>query len=107
VVERTTRLTAPALAEQLGSPDRPQLIDVRTEREWEEGRIDGSINVPLSRLADHITGLPRDRTLVTYCASGYRSAIANSVLNHDGLSTADLVGGLAAWESARLAVVDS
>jgi hydroxyacylglutathione hydrolase len=104
LIERTTRLTAPALAEQLASSEPPQVIDVRTEREWQEGRIDGALSMPLSRLSEQISGLPRDREVVTYCASGYRSAIANSVLSREGLRTADLVGGLAAWESARLAV---
>ena len=106
LIERTTRLTAPALAEQLASQDRPQVIDVRTEREWQERRIDGAINLPLSRMTDQLSQLPRDRSLVTYCASGYRSAIASSVLSREGLSAADLVGGLAAWEAARLAVVE-
>jgi rhodanese-related sulfurtransferase len=101
------RLTAPVLAEQLASPDPPLLIDVRTAGEWEQGRIDGAVNMPLSRLRNKLQALPRDRTLVTYCASGYRSAIANSVLKHEGLRGADLVGGLAGWESARLAVAES
>jgi hydroxyacylglutathione hydrolase len=122
LIEQTTRLTAPALAEQLAEapralsftprkkvharrPDPPLLVDVRTVGEWGQRRIDGAVNVPLSRLRAELHDLPRDRTLVTYCASGYRSAIANSVLSREGLAVADLVGGLAAWEAARLAVV--
>jgi hydroxyacylglutathione hydrolase len=104
LIEQTTRLTAPALAEQLAAADGPLLVDVRAAGEWEQGHIEGAVNVPLSRLRAEMRGLSHDRTLVTYCASGYRSAIANSVLGHEGLSVADLVGGLAAWESARLAV---
>ena len=105
LVEQTTRVTAPVLAEQLATSDGPQVIDVRTTGEWQQGRIDGALNVPLSRLRNEIVNLPHDRSLVTYCASGYRSAIASSVLSHEGLQVADLVGGLAGWESARLATV--
>jgi hydroxyacylglutathione hydrolase len=103
MIERTTRLTAPALAEQLELPNPPMVIDVRTEGEWEQSQIGGSLNIPLSRLKEQLGNLPRDRTLVTYCSSGYRSAIASGVLTLGGLTAADLVGGLAAWESARLA----
>jgi hydroxyacylglutathione hydrolase len=103
MIERTTRLTAPALAEQLELPAPPMVIDVRTASEWEQSRIGGSLNVPLARLKEQLGDLPRDRTLVAYCSTGYRSAIASSVLTLGGLTAADLVGGLAAWESARLA----
>jgi rhodanese-related sulfurtransferase len=106
LVERTERLTAAALAEQLASPRPPLLVDVRSEREWQTGRIDGAVNVPLSRLRERIATLPPERVLVTYCASGYRSAIAASMLRREGRRTVgDLVGGLAAWQAARLETV--
>jgi glyoxylase-like metal-dependent hydrolase (beta-lactamase superfamily II)/rhodanese-related sulfurtransferase len=105
LIEQTTRLTAPALAEQLDSSSPPLLIDVRTAGEWEEQHIDGALSIPLSRLSEHLPQLPRDRQLVTYCTSGYRSAIANSLLSRENLPAGDLVGGLAAWESARLATL--
>ena len=106
LIEQTTRLTAPALAEQLDTSSPPLVIDVRTEQEWEQRRIDGALSLPLSRLQDHLPGLSPDRQLVTYCASGYRSAIANSLLSRAGLPVGDLVGGLAAWESARLTTLE-
>ena len=82
----------------VGEP--PLVVDVRTEREWSEQRIDGSVNVPLSRLAERLDELPRDRPLVVHCASGYRSAIAASLLQREGFAlVADLVGGIAAWET--------
>ena len=64
------------------------------------------MNVPLSQLADRVDELPRDRPLVVYCASGYRSSVAVSLLKREGLSdVANLVGGLGAWEAAKLAIV--
>jgi rhodanese-related sulfurtransferase len=106
LVERTPRLTARALAEQLASSEPPVVIDVRTASEWEAGRIDGAVNLPLSRLRDQLDTLPDDRPLIAYCTSGYRSAIATSVLRHARQQEiADLVGGLAAWESARLVTI--
>jgi glyoxylase-like metal-dependent hydrolase (beta-lactamase superfamily II)/rhodanese-related sulfurtransferase len=101
LIERTPRITAAALAEQLDSADAPLLIDVRTEREWEEDRIDGAVNLPLSRLREQLTGLSSDRSMVVYCTSGYRSAIAASLLRRERVGeVTDLVGGIAAWEAA-------
>jgi rhodanese-related sulfurtransferase len=103
LVQRTERITAPMLAEALAEDDPPLLIDVRTEAEWREGRIGGAENIPLSRLADRVAAIEGDRPVVTYCESGYRSAIAASLLQRAGVRhVVDLVGGMAAWASAKL-----
>ena len=103
---RTERITAGSLAEQLGSERPPVLIDVRNPGEWNASHIDGAVNVPLSQLAGRVAELPRDRPLVVYCTSGYRSSVAVSLLKREGLSdVANLVGGLGAWEAAKLAIV--
>ena len=79
------------------------MIDVRTTREWaEHGGIEGAQNVPLAQLHERLQAAPTDREVVVYCSSGYRSAIGASLLQRNGSRVADLVGGLAAWEAARL-----
>ncbi len=104
LIERTPRLTAGSLAEQLAAPDPPLLLDVRSPREAEDRRIGDALNVPLAALQERIDSLPADRPLVVYCESGYRSAIAASLLRGSGRSqVSDLVGGFAAWESTELA----
>jgi hydroxyacylglutathione hydrolase len=103
LVARVERMTAATLVEQLGSTEPPLVLDVRTEREWSEQRIGASVNVPLARLVQRLDELPRDRPLVVHCATGYRSAIAVSLLLREGLdSVADLVGGTAAWTASNL-----
>ena len=93
------------LAELLQAPEPPALIDVRTPREWDEGHIDAALNLPLSHLTERIEEVPRDRELVVYCTSGYRSSIATSLLRQGGIrAVRNLVGGLAAWESGAPAV---
>jgi hydroxyacylglutathione hydrolase len=107
LVERTPRITAGVLAERLRSAQPPLVLDVRAEPEWREGRIDGAVGVPLSRLAARFDDLPPDRSIVVYCTSGYRSAIAASMLLREQFDDIlDLVGGLPAWEagSARASV---
>jgi hydroxyacylglutathione hydrolase len=106
LVGRVERVTAGVLAEQLDQPQPPLLLDVRTEQEWREKHIGDSVNVPLSRLQQRIDELPRDRPVVAHCTSGYRAAIAASLLLAAGFAEiADLVGGVAAWESSRLETV--
>jgi hydroxyacylglutathione hydrolase len=108
LVARTARVTPAALAEQLASGHPPLLVDVRTEREWRAGRIDGAVNIPLSRLANELARLPSAWPVVAYCASGYRSAIACSVMRRAGRrGVNDLVGGIEAWESARVATISA
>jgi hydroxyacylglutathione hydrolase len=100
LVSRIERITAGSLAERLAGLDPPLLIDVRAPGEWREGHIDAAVNVPLSRLPERLPTLARDHPIVVHCASGYRSAIAASLMQRDGFAeVADLVGGLAAWES--------
>lgn len=103
LIERTERITAGNMVEQLHADTPPRIVDVRAPAEWEAGRIAGSINLPLSRLTDELVTLDRDQPTVVYCASGYRSAIAASVLQRAGMTRVyDLVGGLAAWEAQQL-----
>jgi hydroxyacylglutathione hydrolase len=102
VVGRTERITAATLAEQLGSPGAPVVLDVRTESEWHAERIDGSLNIPLSRLDERLGEVPRDRRVVVHCETGYRSTIAMSLLRRHGVEDlADLVGGFGAWRASR------
>jgi rhodanese-related sulfurtransferase len=52
--------------------------------------------------------VPQDRHIVVHCASGYRSAIAASLLEQHGIAqVADLVGGFAAWKASQLHTVTS
>ena len=106
LIVSTERLSAQAAAERLASSQPPLAVDVRTAREREQKHIDGSLSVPLNRLADHLSSLPKDRPLLVYCAGGYRSSVAASLLQRSGFhSVAEIAGGFAAWEAVNLPVV--
>jgi hydroxyacylglutathione hydrolase len=108
LVRRTERITAATLAEQLAEPAPPVVLDVRTPREWANKHIAGSVNIPLNHLAERFSEVPQDRHVVVHCASGYRSAIAASLLEqHGSTKVADLVGSFAAWEASQLQTVTS
>jgi glyoxylase-like metal-dependent hydrolase (beta-lactamase superfamily II)/rhodanese-related sulfurtransferase len=101
----TERVSAPLAAEQLAAAEPPLVIDVRTAAERAEGRIAGSVGIPLSRLVDQLDTLPTDREILVYCAGGYRSSIAASLLRRDGLRRVrEIAGGIAGWDAAKLPV---
>lgn len=99
LVRRIERITAPTLAEKLTSAQPPLVLDVRTEKEWNQKRIEDSLNIPLNQLTNRINELPRDHEIVVHCGTGYRSSIAVSLMEKHGLKNMmDLVGGFRAWE---------
>jgi hydroxyacylglutathione hydrolase len=101
----TERLSAPFALELLSSNNPPLAIDVRAPREREQKYIDGSVGIPLNHLEENFATLPRNRPLLVYCAGGYRSSMAASLLQRNGFaSVGEIAGGLAAWESAKLPV---
>jgi hydroxyacylglutathione hydrolase len=99
------RLSPQFAAELFASNQPPLAIDVRAPREREQKHIDGSLSMPLNHLVRDLKALPKDRALLVYCAGGYRSSIAASVLMASGFdSVCEIAGGLVAWESANLPV---
>lgn len=105
LVASTERLSAPYAAEVLSSSAPPLAVDVRTPREREQKHIAGSLSIPLNRLGDNLEKLPKNRRLLVYCAGGYRSSIAASLLQGRGFdSICEIAGGVAAWEAAKLPI---
>ena len=99
----TDRLSAALAAARLQSPQPPLVVDVRTPREHASGSIPGSVNMPLNHLTERVRELPTDRQVLVYCAGGYRSSIAASLLKRAGFTdVVDLAGGMAAWDAAQL-----
>jgi len=105
LVAFTERVSAQFAAELLSSNQPPLAIDVRAPREREQKHIEGSLSMPLNHLVENMETLPSDRLLLVYCAGGYRSSIAASLLKRGGFnSVCELAGGIAAWEAAKLSV---
>jgi glyoxylase-like metal-dependent hydrolase (beta-lactamase superfamily II)/rhodanese-related sulfurtransferase len=108
LVERTERITAPALAEWLAGrrPDAgaaPIVVDVRSEAEHAGGHIAAALNIPLTHLDERIGAIPAGRPVVVHCEGGYRSAIAASLLQKLGRRDVhDMVGGYKAWLATKL-----
>jgi len=86
---------------RMGEIDRPLLLDVREQNEWEEGHLPGAIHVPRGNLEARIEAtLPdKSREIVTYCAVGARSAFAAKSLVELGYANvSSMSGGFADWK---------
>jgi len=104
----TDRITGQALLEEMENRAMLLVVDVRAEKEWQDGHIDGSINIPLSHLKERADELPKNKSLVVHCKSGYRSSIAASILQKQAFEhVLDLVGGFDAWTASKLPVADA
>ena len=74
------------------------ILDVRSPGEYKQGHIKGSTNTPLNELNSHISKIKKDKTIITCCASGMRSASAKSILKSNGFTTVYNGGG---WSSLQ------
>jgi hydroxyacylglutathione hydrolase len=109
-VAQLETLTAQDLAKMLKLPssERPFVLDVRTESEWNSGHIDGAHHIHGGLLQERYKDVPRDRQIAVVCGTGYRASIAASFLRHEGYcDVANVLGGMSAWSGAGLPVVKS
>jgi glyoxylase-like metal-dependent hydrolase (beta-lactamase superfamily II) len=107
-VRRASRLTATELAglvanrtdDAAATQNGLVVLDVRNIGEREGGYLDGSLHIPLAELRRRIDEVPTGRPVVAYCAGGWRSSVAASLLRQNGFTdVSDLLGGFAAWQS--------
>ncbi len=97
-VQRASRLAATDLPERQRSVNDLQLVDVRNPGEVALGTIDGSQPIPVGQLPDRVGELDPERPTVVFCAGGYRSSVAASLLRRSGFAdVSDVLGGYGAW----------
>jgi hydroxyacylglutathione hydrolase len=103
LVAKASRLTAPELEQRRTDVVDLQLVDVRNASEVALGTIPNSVNVPVGQLPGRIAELDPDLPTVVYCAGGYRSSVAASVLRAAGFDdVSDILGGYTAWSELSL-----
>jgi rhodanese-related sulfurtransferase len=60
------------------------IVDVRTPGEFMTGHIKGALNIPINTLVSRLNTLPKNKPLITCCASGMRSATGRQILISKG-----------------------
>lgn len=94
---KVPQVSSQELAERLGQPDAPVIVDVREPDEFRGGRIPGSRSIPLGTLAARTGEIPRDCEVVVVCLSGARSSAACKHLQASGVQAKNLNGGMIGW----------
>ena len=83
------------------------LLDVRTEKEFAEGHLKGSICIDVTQ-ADFLEKaekqMPKDKTIALYCRSGRRSKKAAGLLADAGYKVVELSSGFLGWQSNGMPV---
>jgi glyoxylase-like metal-dependent hydrolase (beta-lactamase superfamily II)/rhodanese-related sulfurtransferase len=97
-----SRLTAMAFDERASRMPDLQVVDVRNPGEVEAGAITNAIAIPVGQLPARLGELDPAKPTVVYCAGGYRSSVAASLLRQHGfVDVSDILGGYGAWDESR------
>jgi len=72
------------------------LVDVRTPAEFAEGSVKGAVNIPLDILSSELFRFKNKDSIIVFCRSGSRSAMAKSILESNGFK--NVVNG-GSWQN--------
>ena len=98
-VERIERVSVNELPARMRDTPRLQILDVREQREWDEGHIPGSVFLPWHDIGGLPAELDADSPVAVICHSGQRAATAASLLQRAGAAKVMHVvdGGVDTW----------
>jgi len=101
-VRHASRMTATEFDARRDDIDGLQLVDIRNPGELEAGVIPGALTIPVGQLPGRLDELDPAAATVVYCAGGYRSSVAASVLRQAGFAdVTDILGGYGAWQEVQ------
>ena len=106
-LNRKYQLAPVNTAVQMMNDEKTIVLDVREDRELDDGIIKGAKHIPLSVLPTRLGELDKYKSapIIVYCRSGNRSGSACNTLTKAGFENVNnLVGGMGAWETAKLPV---
>ena len=100
-INQLWQISPAKLNEKLNTGNYKQLLDVRTDSEWDMGHINEAERFPLTTILRQAPDLPKDDEIIITCGIGYRGNIVASFLQNQGFSHAhSLAGGMKAWINA-------
>jgi rhodanese-related sulfurtransferase len=89
---------AATLVEWVEQGKDPLFVDIREKHELYSGYVKGAKLIRMNDVPHYLDELPKDRTLIIYCAAGVRSFGVAHWLREQGYEDSwSLVGGIGAW----------
>jgi molybdopterin/thiamine biosynthesis adenylyltransferase/rhodanese-related sulfurtransferase len=101
VKDEIDEVSSPDVLGRLGEMERPLLLDVREQDEWQEGHLPGAVHIPRGNLESRVEAVipDRSREIIVYCAAGARSAFAAKSLIELGYdNVTSMAGGFSDWK---------
>lgn len=71
-----------------------QLIDVRSQVEFNQGALDGAINIPITSVQSLIANIKKSKPVLLYCHTGARSEMVKRYLEQSGFDQVHNIGGI-------------
>ncbi len=81
--------------------EKTLLVDVRTPEEYENGKIEGAINIPVDDLRQRLGEINKDKEVWINCQVGLRGYIASRILKANGFKVKNMTGGYKSYASSR------
>jgi CoA-disulfide reductase len=79
--------------------DNAVLLDVRTEMEFNNGHVEGAVNIPVDDLRERLKELDKSKEIIEYCQVGLRGYIADRILTQNGFKVKNLTGGYKSYST--------
>jgi hydroxyacylglutathione hydrolase len=100
-VAKNGLITVHELKKMIDAKQEITILDVRREKEWSEGHVEGAIRVYLGHLPKRTDEIPKDKPIVVMCKTGTRSSFGASILLRAGFDNVyNCLGGIGAWVKA-------
>ncbi|MHC8948221.1 MBL fold metallo-hydrolase [Sphingobacterium hungaricum] len=79
-----------------------QVYDVRNQSEFENGHVEGAKNIFVGTMINHLDEIDQTKSIVLYCQSGDRAALASSILLKNGFENIrTYFGGMKEWKEKQ------
>lgn len=105
-VDGLNLISVQSLKDKIEKKEKMIILDVRGDKEWNKGHIEGAKHIYVGYLGENLDKVPRDCQIIVYCDSSRRSNIAASILKKNGYDRVyNVLGSMTAWRNAGYEVV--
>ena len=94
------------LKNKLDKGEKIVILDVRNQRKWDNGHINGAKHIYVGHLKEKLGEIPRGWPIIVYCGTSRSASLAASILKNNGFGDVyNVLGGMTAWKNAGYDVV--
>jgi len=106
--QRSGRAISPQESTLLLNKDEAVIVDLRDKKEFAEGRIAGSINIPFTNIKERASELSKyqDKQIILVDKMGQHSGMAGKTLQAEGYQNiCRMSGGISEWKNSSMPLI--